>query len=719
MSKASIAVAPVQLNVGDGASVPSPSVTFAEVVTAVRENIGRILSTAALAALAAGSLAAVLPRSYESSTRILIDPRGISVLEKDLVAKGNSAEQATMLVESEMRVLYSDNVLRTIVEREKLADDPEFNGEGQTLARLAERVRAFTKSLIGIDEEATPRDLAALRYLQRAVKVRREPQSYVIDLSVSTRNSGRSQALADQIAAEYVKTRFQAVSLATQRASDAMGGRLDELKRAVVTAEDAVERYKAQNNIVGASGRLVNEQQLAELNSQLVVARNDAAKAAELMDQVARLRRAGLEADSLPEALRSETLSRLRSQYAAIRRREASASATVLASHPAMKQIQRELADTKRLISDELGRIADNARLEAERARTNERTLERNFEELKALASSTNERIVRMRQLEREAEANRAVYNAFLQRARELPEMGRVDTVLATVLSPAILPRGPKAPTLLHLLAFGGLGGLGLGLFGSVRRLRADPRLRGEEHLRQIVGSRRFLAVPKLADAVRRYRRITSGSVGTSASDVPLFVTTNADAPAAMAVVRAAAVLGSRTPGGAPQILLFTAAGDFEGKSTVAANIALAAAAAGDHVLLIDADLHERSLSKMLRNGDALPGFSDVIAGRAEAHSVIVKRAAYPIDILPAGIPGDLKAGLVSRAIPNLAVGYDVVVIDGGVPMRDRFVFELGLAATQIALIAREGVTLKEDYRSAFEALDRGGKVRPMLLTDA
>ena len=532
------------------------------------------------------------------------------MVDKDVNSRAGTSEQSISIVESEMRVLYSDNVLRAVMEREALAGDPEFNGELDTMARLFERARVLGKSMIGMKEASTPPDLASLRYLQRSIRVRREPQSYVIDLAVTTRDPSKSQAIADRIAHEYVQTRFQTQSNATQRASNSMSGRLDALRKAVVEAEDEVERFKRENNIVGVSGRLVNEQQLGELNTQLIIARIEATKAGDLHEQIVRLKRAGLEPDALPEAFRSETLTRLRTQFAGIRRREASLSATVLSSHPSLRQVQRELSDTRRLITEELNRIGENARLEAERARSNERSLEKSFEELKRLTSMTNEKSVKMRQLEREAEAHRSVYSSFLVRSRELSEQKSVDTALATVLSPAVPPRGPKPPTLLHLLAAGSAAGFGLGLYGAIRRLRGDPRVRSELQLATITGSRRISVVPQLAEALGRYPRWlataqtpSARGPGAQGPGVPVFVMQSPDAAASAAMARLSTELSAKNGEERPQIVLVTAAGDYEGKSTVAVNAALAAADAGDCVLLIDADFPRQGRFTPVRRG--------------------------------------------------------------------------------------------------------------------
>lgn len=687
---------------------------MAEIALAARDNAGRIALNTLLAALALGALALVLPRFYETSARILIDPRGLQIVDKDVSPRGASSEQSISIVESEMRVLYSDNVLRGVVERANLAQDPEFNGELMTISRALTRFRDSVRSLAGRSDPAPPPELEALRYLQRGIRVRREPQSYVIDLSVTTRDPGKSERIANLIAQEYVQTRFQALAGATKRASDTMEGRLESLRRAVENAEAAVEQFKASNNIVGASGRLVNEQQLAELNSQVIIARNEAAKAGDLYEQVMRVRRAGGEPDALPEALRSETMARLRGQYAAIRRREASLSVSVLANHPLQKQIARELADTKRLISDELGRVAENARLEAERARANEKSLEANLESLKKLANTTNEKLVHLRQLEREAEAHRSVYSTFLTRTKELSEQIKIDTALATVLSPAIPPNGPKAPTLLHLLALGGALGFGLSMYTALNRLRGDPRLRSPAQLRAMAGNRRIFLVPQLEDAIGG---LDSSSNGAGA-EVPAFVLANPKAPASVAVQRLSTEIVARLNDDKSQVVVVTAAGEYEGKSTIALNLALAASEAGDNVLLIDADQRGRMLSKLVDGQAARRGLFDIVAGAVESRLAIVKRSGYPIDILPAGNAGNRKLQRTGLTIASLAKSYDLVVVDAGVLMKDRLVPELAFGANAILLVARDGVTNRAAYQSALEVLDRGGKVRPVLVSD-
>src|SRR5690606_37675612 len=120
----------------------------------------------------------------------------------------------------------------------------------------------------------------------------------------------------------------------------------------------------------------------------------------------------------------------------------------LLPSHPSMQQVRQEVATAERQIKEELKRIEQTARLNLERATGNERRLEAQLQNLKKVSSETNNRLVRLRELEREAEAHRSVYSAFLLRSRELAEQQRVDSSMVTVISPAVPPRRHNGPPL-------------------------------------------------------------------------------------------------------------------------------------------------------------------------------------------------------------------------------------------------------------------------------
>src|SRR5262249_19172214 len=154
-------------------------------------------------------------------------------------------------------------------------------------------------------------------------------------------------------------------------------------------AEEQVELYKAQHNIVGPRGRLVDEQQLTELNNQLIAARARTAEAKARFEQVQQLRRGGLDPGAIPDATQSSTLGLLRDQYGTIARQEANLAAELGPRHPHVIEARAQLHKAQQQIADEIGRISEANRIAYERAQANETTLTNNLGVLKQRAMDT------------------------------------------------------------------------------------------------------------------------------------------------------------------------------------------------------------------------------------------------------------------------------------------------------------------------------------------
>ena len=315
----------------------------------------------------------------------------------DLAPASQANDATVLLVESQVRVLTSDNVLRRVIKAEALDHDPEFAGQQSWLGG-------------GADGDGSP---SALNALKRAIQVKRAERTYIVDVSVTAREPVKAARIANAIAQAYLAEQTDVRSDAARQISQSLSARLNELKERVRQAEDRVEAYKAQNNILGASGQLVNEQQLSELNNQLGMARARTAAAKARLDQVEHVHVSQEDIGSFPEAVQSQTIAALRTQYAEIMRREAEQMTSLGARHPAVIEIQAQAERLRHLIENEVHRIALSARSDYESARANEATLAANLEKLKGNAITTNGAMVSLRELERDVVASRAVYEVI------------------------------------------------------------------------------------------------------------------------------------------------------------------------------------------------------------------------------------------------------------------------------------------------------------------
>jgi polysaccharide biosynthesis transport protein len=421
----------------------------------------------------------LVPR-YRAVSQILIGPVDLRGVDKSVMPPAQTADANVIEVESETRVLTSDKVLHRVVEAERLAADPEFSSRDSSAVG---KIIALVKTNLGIKPQpAQAGDAAsgALRQLQRNVTAKRTERTYVVDLTVETSNGGKSARLANAIIQAYFAEQSAAHTEAARRVTESLSSRLTELRERVRHAEEEVERYKAEQGIVGASGRLVDDQQLTELNNQLTAAQARTAEARARYEQVQRLQGRGADRGATNEAVQSSTVGLLREQYAAVAQREANLAAQLGPQHPYVTEAHAQVRNAQRLVGEEVARVADATHSEYERALANEEALTNNLHTLKQRAIATGLAFVKLRELEREVEASRAVYESFLVRARETREQERLDTVNVRVLSDAQAPLDRSWPPrrLLLLMAAIGAGLLaGVGLAYAAEQLdrRSQP----------------------------------------------------------------------------------------------------------------------------------------------------------------------------------------------------------------------------------------------------
>jgi succinoglycan biosynthesis transport protein ExoP len=437
-----------------------------------RRLVAFTIAAAMVAALVADLV--ITPR-YRAVSQILIGPADLHVVEKSMIPAAQTADANMIQVESETRILTSDKVLRRVVEREHLTSDPEFGPRGRSLMTVL-------REAVGLGSEPRPGDaeLATLRQLAKNVTANRSERTYVVDLMVDTADPQKSARIANAIAQAYLDEQTAARAETARRVTDSLSARLSELRERVRDAEEQVERYKREHNIVGAGVRLMDEQQLTELNNQLTAAKARTAEAKARYEQLQRQQRGGADAGATAEAVQSNTIGRLREQYATVARQEANLTAELGPRHPWVIDARAQVRNAKLQIAEELARVAETNRSDYERALANENSLASSLDALKRKAMDTSLAFVKLRELERESEASRAVYESFLGRAREMREHERLDTANVRVLSDAQPPQDRAWPPrrlimLLGALFAGALGGIGLAYVVELMRGNQPP----------------------------------------------------------------------------------------------------------------------------------------------------------------------------------------------------------------------------------------------------
>jgi hypothetical protein len=357
--------------------------------------------------------------------------------------------------------------------------------------------------------------------------------------------------------------------------------------------------------------------------------------------------------------------------------------------HPDIQSLNSQVQDLQRQIENELSRIAAAAQSELARAEASERTIKASLENLKAEAVSTNQASVRLRELEREVDASRGVYQAFLVRARETGEQQSIDSSNARtgeqqsidssnarVISKATPPRDKSWPPRVLLSAVALIGGLGLGAGVGLMRDYLDETVHTQGQLQQLVPVPVLAALPSLR--AKRYHLLpfrkkqarSDRSVVHDAEGMDRELDQVASSMRAMLVKLYG---NNRSPLG--RTVLISSAGAEEGKTTVALNLAVEAARRGSKVLLVDADFNGHTLSKN-PTVTAGAGLFDLLEGRAKLGSVLLHHSDTGLQFLSCGNATRVESQqpmpeIIVQRLVEPARSFGLVVIDSGAVLVD------------------------------------------------
>jgi uncharacterized protein involved in exopolysaccharide biosynthesis/Mrp family chromosome partitioning ATPase len=603
-----------------------------------------------------------------------------------------------MVVESQARVITSNNVLLQVIRDTNLEKDPEF-GDGDSKGILGSLLGLFGVEMRPTAEQQKQIQMGALEALIRHINVKKTDRTFIVDIDVWSYEPAKAAMLANAISKAYLAESKQSQAAAARRATTDLSGRLKELQERLRNAENTLAVYKAQNNFVGSQDTLISDQQLSASNQRLAAARALTLDAQAKFDQIQASRKASSDAGAIPEALQSPTIANLRAQYADARKRQAELQSELGPRHPALRQMEQQVQDLRRAVSEEVERFAQSAKNDLVRARDYEASLGKALETQKRQSVQMSQASVRLRELERDVEASRDVYQSFLKRSRETEEQESLNTSNARIIGEATVPQRRTFPPGMSLLAMIGfvLGGLAAaGWFVALNqlmpgthpvRLRDRAPSKASEEPTASAAERQPPAIqPQPQPAVSLIEKPpivrlqepdvmrTLGSIlatGGTADVTRLgWPTLRAGFPlmtvlSSMREMRA--VLARRAGEETPPVMAVIGAGPDQDRSIAALNIALAAARDGAKVLLIDADLKERALSnKVSHFAKSEPiRFGWLNIGTKAPRAI---ETANGISILPAAKAADAKAGdAIRKAIAHArsAGGYDLVILDG------------------------------------------------------
>ncbi|WP_431860979.1 GumC family protein [Azospirillum sp.] len=651
-----------------------------------------------------------MPARFTARTSIMIEA---SEVRDPLADRSFRPYMTDSVVQTEAQLITSTMLARRVVEKLRLEDDPEFNPKLRAPRPLDGILRSLNPlswlppEWLGSGSPEPELTSSARSEMERArivrafsagLDVQAQRRSFIITITYTSESREKAALIANTVAEMYVLDRLEAGFDEARRVSGWLGERLDVLRRDVVAAEGAVEEFRGQHGLRRKGDRQVTltDQQLSELNSRLVLARSDLAQKQARLDQARSVLRSRGSAEATTDVLQSPLIQRLREQEATLLRESSDAQKIYGERHPRLVGLRAELGEIRNKIAGEIEKISSSFANDVEVAAAGVRSLERQLDSVRQQANVAGEAEVRLRELERQAEATRTLYESFLNRFKREAEQERMQRANARIVSPADLPTTksfPKESTTLTIV--GGLALLaGLALVFLLDHV--DNAIRSGDEAEELTGLPMLGMIPlqrgqqhkpvdellsrprsALADAVRSLR--TSISLGD--------------------------------PDSAP-VVMVTSSVPKEGKTFVSLCLAVMFSKAEKRVLLIDADLHRPRLHTVV-GVDGNRGLAQVLSGDAAFDDVVQRSAAGTLDFLPAGrevnVAELIKGPAMESFLRDLLGHYDRIVIDTAPMLAVSDTRVIAPLANRIVYLVRWNATTRDAVRNGLKLLRSTG----------
>lgn len=595
-------------------------------------------------------LAFMLPPKYYTEAVVMLNSRRTTVTSVEQVVSGLSLDST--VVRSEMQILQSKALIGRVVDKLQLTEDPNYN------LRLANDFFSFLyrfRTASSPDEQPRLDRVATIDEVAKSLAVGNDGRSYAIKIGFSARDPNEAARIANAFAEAYLTDQLEAKFEATSRANNWLSERLQDMKADVEAKENAVASYRLKNNLTEVSGITVTSQQLGEINSQLVTARAELSQAQARLRAARNLAASGGSVEAAGDVLASKLIQSLREQESQVRRELAELANRYGDRHPTIINKRAELTDLQTKIREEVQKIVQSLESEVQVSSAKAGSLSGELSRLQKGAGRESQAGVTLRQLEREAEASRALYESFLNRFKQISEQQDLQQADARIIAGAEPPARPHFPDPWIFLFVSIFAGAGAGLLLAYLIEYFDRGFRGALQVEKVTGISAIGLVPSLKGTSDKtpenyvLEKPLSSFTEALRSIRTAIHFSNVDAPA--------------------KVVMFTSAVPGEGKTTIAMALARTLALAGNKILLIEGDLRRPRLKKALKAPPQVGDIAELLAGDKKLEECLVadKASGMHFIVSHGGTPSPqdlLGSQQMERFIAAMRSRYDMILID-------------------------------------------------------
>ena len=644
-------------------------------------------------AMALGYLGGVL--ANQLMDRLYTAQASIEVLAQDTSSQFRlqqiqdlGSEDVSEKLDTEIEILRSRNLSLETIQALHLEKNPDFvpleNGRPWDLTQPQVR-------------------LMLVSVFKSSVAISRLGHTDIIQVFVTSKRPELASLIANTLVDRYIEHSFRENYSATNKVSEWLDSQLSNLKANLEKSQAHIVELQRDIGLYGVDpSHSVVAANLEELNKQYADAQVDRLLKESRLQEIKSsspdvIDAAAGTADPSLQALK-QRLAQLNSEYSSL-------SQTYGPAYPRVKSLKAQIDQAQRELSTGEGAQVARSQKEFDAAQRNEANLRAALEKQEQDAFSKGEKAMQYELARQDYQTNRLLYDGLQQRLQEASIMSGLHSTAIHIVDSADTPALPSHPRTKVNRAIGTGLGLLIGVSLAIIIELIDTNLKTISDIENGLQLPLLAAIPAVdADHLlpAKFREFAVSRGGSSMSKIA----------ESLRAMRTSILLSS--PGSPPKVIMIVSTRPAEGKSSIAALMAITFALNGSKVLLIDADLRRPAIYLRFKIGKGL-GLSTVLSGKASFREAVEAWPDLPnLQILPSGPVPPLPSELLgSKQMEDLLAqarsDYDFVLVDTPPVLAVTDASVLGRLADETVLIVRYGSVKRQVVLRCLDLLERSG----------
>ena len=667
----------------------TPAVPLTHYLWILRRHLWRIIAFVASCVLATAIVSARLQPIYESTATVDIDfqePAGVVGQDSTHSAANNS----DTFLSTQIKLIQSDSVLRPVAERYHL-----LNLEGPSSQTSAQKAQAIA---------AAPISLSRL-------KVTRPAGTNLLLISYRSPDPRLAADVSNAVANSYLAHTYNIRIRSSTSMSSFMEKQIDELKAKMEQSNLALAQFEKDLDVLNPEDKSnILSARLLQLNTEFTTAQAERVNKQAALEAI---RTGSLEAAQVSS--QGESLAKLSDALNMARQHFVLVKSTYGSTHPEYRKAASELAEIERQFDETRSSIAERVAVQYRQAQGREQLLAKTVADTKAEWDHLNSRSFQYRQLKQEADADRALYDELIKKIREADINSGFQNNNISIADAARPPLHSVFPDIRLNLLMAFLASTLLAIGAVILLDTLDTTLRDPREVSRFLGVDVIGTMPVdrlAAQLPKPVAQEQADAILTKVIPSPNrngYYKTTSDFEEAVRTIRNTILLSDFE--GRLRSIALTSAAPSEGKTTIAAHLAIANAARGKKTLLVDGDLRRPSIHTKFGFTPRV-GLSNVLTGELHWQDIVLPVDGKPnLSVLPAG-PGshraaDLIGPRLSSLLDEFAKEYDLVILDSPPLLGFAECLQMATAADGVLIISRAGETKRRAVAEVISVLQR------------